>query len=137
MTSYQIIDEPKLKSYQHLIVDPILILFISFIVPIFWAPPLYGKFWIPVCWILTNGFLLGSPTYKQELIIAIIGSSLFIGILFGFIHMASINALMIDTKVAAPYVGIIINSFFFLTMYIIVFKQAAPYSIFQYIKENK
>ncbi|MDZ7904263.1 MAG: hypothetical protein U5L01_17805 [Rheinheimera sp.] len=47
MTSYRIIDEPRLKKSQQLIVDPTLIFFAAMLVPMLVEIPLWGKFWLP------------------------------------------------------------------------------------------
>ena len=39
MQRYQIIDEPKTKPYEYLIVNPIVILLAGILVPLIWSPP--------------------------------------------------------------------------------------------------
>mgnify|MGYP000232159733 CR=1 FL=1 len=136
MNSYQIIDEPKPKSYERFVVDPLAILFVSIIVPLFWVPPLMGKFWIPVIWILANGYFMGSPTLKRELLIAVLGLIGFLILVFaiGFI-VSHYNQPDIADSIG-PYFQILMQGTFFFTLYLIVFKQAAPYAIHQYLKEQ-
>jgi len=134
MNSYQIIDEPKPSAYEYLIVDPVVILFASILVPLFIDLPFYSRFWGPFAWGILNAFLLGSPTKKKEIFIAIVGvlflASLFIGMgVLGHSNIELMNSLM-------PYFHIIIQAILFFALYLIIFYQTVPYSIHKYIKEQ-
>ncbi len=134
MSSYQIIDEPKPSVYHRMVVDPVVILFAALLVPIFFELPFYGRFWMPLAWIVLNGFLLGSPTKTKEALIAVGGC-----ITLGLLHAALIYLAAIDMEMARyaiPYYRIINIGALFFTLYLIVFYQSAPYSIHDYIKEG-
>lgn len=136
MNRYQIIDEPKPKKYARLIVDPLAILFVSIIVPAFWMPPFMGKFWIPIVWILANGYFMGSPTFKKEVLIAIIGglSLIALAFLMGYILSTYHQPNIVES--IGPYFRVLMQGTLFFTLYLIVFKQASPYAIHEYLKEQ-
>jgi len=132
MSSYQIIDEPKPSVYHKMVVDPVVILFAALLIPLFFSLPLYGRFWMPLAWIVLNSFLLGSPTKSKETYIAVGG-----GLALVLLYNALIYLTYIDVEMArfiAPYYRIINQGILFFTLYLIVFYQSAPYSIHEYIK---
>ncbi len=134
MSAYHIIDEPKPSLYRSLVVDPIVILFSALLIPIFFELPLYGRFWMPLAWIVFNGFLLGSPSKMKETLIAIVGCLTFFAMHSALIYLSTINIDMARSVV--PYYQIIIQGALFFTLYLIVFYQSPPYAIHQYIKDN-
>lgn len=125
MKSYQIIDEPKPMAYKQFITDPLAIFMVSILIPVLWTPPLLGKYWVPLVWLITNGYLLGSPTLRKEVLTALVGGTLFFLMFF--------YQLQIDSA-AAPYLKILAHGIFFFTLYTIVFAQSGPYDIYAYIK---
>ena len=136
MSSYQIIDEPKPSVYQNLAVNPVVILFATLLIPIFINLPFYGRFWMPLVWIVLNGMFMGSPTKIKELVIAIVGVVIMVMLFFLTIHVAETYT-EIGGKVF-PYFRIIVQGVLFFTLYLIVFYQMTPYSIIEYIKgQNK
>lgn len=130
--SYHIIDEPKPRMYENLILDPVIILFLSIIVPLFWNPPMAGKFWIPLLWLISNGFLLGSPTLRREIGFAF-GGAVLLFITFYGLGVAISN----EFKQAVPYLIIILHGILFLTLYMIVFAQTSAYGIHEYLKRQR
>ena len=133
MSHYHIIDEPKPKRHERFIVDPLGIFFVSVFVPLFWMPPLLGKFWIPIIWLLANSYLLGSPTFRKEIVIAVLGCLSFVGVWLsiGFITQ---NKEQLTTIV--PYIKVLTQAVFFFTLYMIVFQQAGSFAIHEYVKEQ-
>ena len=134
MSAYQIIDEPKPSTYHTLVVDPIVILFAALLVPLFFELPLYGRFWMPLAWIVLNGFLLGSPSKLKEAVIAIAGCVTFFALYSGIHYLSTIDLTM--ARFLYPYYQIIIQGALFFTLYVIVFYQSPPYAIHQYIKSS-
>lgn len=136
MSQYQIIDEPKVKPQQHLIVNPIVILLVGILVPLVWTPPLYGRIWGTLLWIIANGYLLGSPTFKSEVFIAIVGGICWFALPYGVVFILFETNYQAFINVVVPYLRIANNGVFFLTLYLIVFRQAVPYELFCYFKDK-
>lgn len=133
METYNIIDEPKPKGLTQLIFDPIGILFACILIPIFWTPPLMGKFWMPILWMLANGIFLGSPTLKKEVFSAIFGGLVLLALFFSFGVFATTSEI---AKQIGPYIFILMNATLFLTLYYMAFCQASPYALHQYLKQQ-
>ena len=135
MEDYHIIDEPKVKKAENLIVNPIVILFAAIFIPLFWMPPLYGRWWIPLVWLTINGYLLGSPSLKSEIITSVLGLIALFGLLEVFIIISEIDPYsQFDSLV--HYARIILNGVFFFIVYLVVFKQTTPFEIYSYMKER-
>lgn len=134
---YQIVDEPKARALNMLIVDPLVIFFAAIFIPLIWTPPFFGRIWIPLVWLILNGFLLGSPSWIKEIAIACIGFALW----WGFIYCVAYIMLYLGysdyISVVAPYLRILNQGIFFLTLYLLVFIQRTPYEIYSYIKEQR
>ena len=136
MSVYQIIDEPKTRAQDFLICNPLLILLIGVFLPIFWNPPFNGRIWGPFLWLAVNGFLLGSPTFKKELGLAILAVVCWYSVVYGFGFFIAFNSLMDQVDLIAPYVRILNQALFFLFLYLVVFLQSTPFSIYEYLKEQ-
>ncbi len=133
-SGYQIIDEPKTKAFEHLIVNPIVVLLVGILLPLLWMPPFYGRIWIPLVWVVVNSYLLGSPTFKSEALIAIIGGLLCLAMPFALVFGMYLFSLKAYVSASVPYIILINQAIFFLTLYLIVLKQMVPYELYQYIK---
>jgi len=133
MDSYQIIDEPKSRGYENLILNPLVILFLGIVVPIFWQPPLFGRFWMPVVWLLANGYFLGSPTMLKEVLIGIVGCLCIAGSFLLLMYLHQEQELW---RFLVPYFKIFTQAILFFTLYLIVLAQSGPFSIHEYIKEQ-
>ncbi|MBH1971712.1 hypothetical protein FK216_09930 [Moraxellaceae bacterium AER2_44_116] len=136
MSSYHIIDEPKTRTADYLIVNPIIILLAAMFVPLVWTPPLLGKFWLPLLWVGMNSYLLGSPTFKKELAIMVGGTVLFIMVIIATEFIRQAFTPILKSSQTAPYLRIALQAVFFATLYFVVFLQAAPHAIYEYIKEQ-
>ncbi len=135
MSYYHIIDEPKIKQSENLIVDPVIILLVAIFLPLFWAPPYFGRWWLPFLWLAVNGYLMGSPTLKKEIAISVIGIISLFGLMELFIHISKLEPFN-QLKSLAQYVRIILNGAFFLILYLVVFKQSIPYEIYSYTRKE-
>jgi hypothetical protein len=135
VTSYRIIDEPKVKMAQQLIVNPIAILLAAMLVPIFVSIPLYGKFWLPFIWLIVNGYLLGSPTFWRECVYSVLGVFAIAAVFIGFGYGIKINAIGSPNSLA-PYMRVLINALYFIALYLVVFTQSVPFSIYEYVKQQ-
>ena len=111
-----------------------VILFAALLIPIFIDLPAFGRYWMPLAWITLNGFLMGSPTKVKELIIAVLGAIAFIALLSGMLYLSGTNEEL--SKFLAPYFRIGSQAILFFTLYLIVFYQSTPYSIFEYVQEQ-
>jgi hypothetical protein len=133
--TYQIIDEPKPGKREQLVVDPTVILFLSIFIPLFWSPPLNGRFWIPFVWILANGWFMGSPTLRKEIGIALL--TILAMVMLPFLSATVLETLALGISMAdvVPYLRIVLFGMFFLGLYYIVFIQSVPYSIIKYLRE--
>ena len=134
MAGYEIIDEPKPRLHENLIVDPAAIFFVSIFLPLLWTPPFQGQYWIPFVWIIANGYLLGSPTLKKEVGISIAGLALWIGFSVGAVYIIDLSSLKLEA--AAPYIRILSRGIFFLSLYLVILKQSVPYGVYKYVKEQ-
>ncbi len=135
MTGYRIIDEPKLKMDQHLIVNPVAIMLAAMLVPIFVNIPLYGKFWLPFVWLMFNGYLLGSPTFWRECFYSIFGVFAIAAVFIGFGYGIKIDAITSPNSLA-PYMRVLVNALYFIALYLVVFTQSVPFSIYEYVKQQ-
>ncbi len=134
MASYKIIDEPKVKPWDYLIVNPLIILFVGVFLPFLWDPPLFGRFWMPVVWLMVNTWLLGSSGWLKELAYAVVGLALCAAMPYLSAYVSVF--FNISPAMLGPYMVILIYAVFFLTLYLIVFRQSVPYELYCYIKES-
>ncbi len=136
MATYHIIDEPKTQLSHRLIINPIGILLAAMMLSMFFPNiPLYGKFWLPFAWFILNGFWLGSPTFWREVFYSLIGLLCVVIAFFAFGY--GIKTQLIDSpNTAAPYFRVFVNGIFFAALYSIAFTQSAPYSIYEYVKQQ-
>ena len=134
--SYHIIDEPRVKPQAHLIVNPLVILLVGMLLPLFWHPPLAGRVWMPLLWMVINGYLLGSPHLKQEVLIGLAGLIAWFGTLYGTaLGMALINQ-SDSFDAVLPYLRLFLSAIFFLTLYLMMFKQMLAYELHMYLKDK-
>lgn len=128
--NYIIIDEPRVNPLSNLVLNPLVILFASILIPILWSPPYFGRLWMPLVWLLFNGYALGSATWAKEWIICIVGALCMFLILMsmGFVG---------EYKIALPYLHIGLNATLFLSLYFAVFTQSTSYELFEYMREKE
>lgn len=129
---YRIIDEPKVRAAESLIVNPLVILLVAIFLPFLWTPPLMGRYWMPFAWIVINGFFLGSPTFWKEFLISSAALLAMVGLFFSLAVFKPENASAIY-----PYFNIALSAVFFLFLYIVVFIQMTSWSIHEYIRESQ
>lgn len=135
MSHYTIIDEPRPGAKQALIMNPMVILLAAIFVPLFWSPPLFGRFWMPLLWLGLNGVFLGSPTLKKELAI-LVGVLLSLPALFyGVLFVVQQPFWPFAMESAYPYLRISLQGALFIGLYWVTILQTAPYEIFQYARE--
>lgn len=134
---YVIIDEPKVTKWENFILNPILILFISILAPLFWQPPAFGRYWIPLVWIIANGFFLGSSSLKKETLICICGMIMQIALFIGFVLYTGQQSPPLAVSAVGVYIGIVGNGILFLTLYFSAFTQMASYELYEYMKEKQ
>ncbi len=135
MTNYHIIDEPNVKMAQHLIVNPIAIVLAAMLVPLFVSIPLYGKFWLPFIWLIINSYLLGSPTFWRECFYSIFGMLAIAGTFIGFGYGIKTDIISSPTSLS-PYLQVFVNALYLIGLYLVVFTQSVPFSIYQYVKQQ-
>ena len=133
MARYQIIDEPRSKPWaERIIIEPTLILFAAILVPLIWNPPLFGRFWMPLLWLLANGYALGSSTLGKEVATSLVG----ILALYGIFILASFvmrnGVLGLANEDIFPYLRLVLFGVFFWTMYLIVMRQSVSYQLYKY-----
>ncbi|MCJ8313971.1 MAG: hypothetical protein HRU38_14895 [Saccharospirillaceae bacterium] len=135
--SYKIIDEPKARVWCHLIINPNIILFAAMLVPLFWQPPLYGRFWMPLLWIVFNGFLLGSSTFKREVITCVLGILTMAGLGIWLLMYYQAQDTYFTIQQIIPYYKLLNLACLFLTLYISVFTQSTSYQLFEYMHRSQ
>lgn len=135
--SYAIIDEPKATGWGNFILNPILILFLSILIPLFWQPPVFGRYWMPLVWMLANGFFLGSSSLKKETLICIAGGVMQLVLFIGLVFYTTLESPPFSTSDMVPYIRIACNGILFLTLYFSAFTQMASYDLYEYLKEKQ
>ena len=135
MSVYHIIDEPQVKRSENLIVNPTIILLVAIFLPFFWMPPFMGRWWLPFLWLAFNGYFLGSPSLKKEILISIMGLVFMFCLTTGFTYISYVEPYS-QFKSLSQYAGIILNGTFFFILYLVVFKQNLPYELYNYMKER-
>ncbi len=135
MASYRIIDEPNVKMAQQLIVNPVAVLLAAILVPIAVNIPFYGKFWLPFVWLMLNSYFLGSPTFWRECFYSVFGVLVIAGIFIGYGYGIKIDAIPSPNSLA-PYVRVLVNAVYFVALYLVVFTQSVPFSIYEYVKQQ-
>lgn len=135
MASYHIIDEPKVKIAQQLIVNPVAVLLAAILVPMFLTIPLHGKFWLPFVWLMVNSYFLGSPTFWRECLYSIGGMLAIAAAFIGFGYGIKIDAIS-SPNTLAPYLRVLVNALYFIALYLVVFTQSVPFSIYEYVKQQ-
>lgn len=135
-SSYTIIDEPKARFWEHLIVNPLLILFVAILAPLFWTLPLMAKVWFPILWLGFNGYLLGSTTLAREIGLLLGGLTLYVVTFIGGVYLTNTGAVFEDPTVAYPYIRIILQAILYATLLLVIFKQSTSYALYQYIKQQ-
>jgi hypothetical protein len=135
MQSYKIVDEPGAGRWQHIIVNPHGILLVAIMLPFFWRPPLMGQVWMPLLWVGLNGVFLGSPTLRREFAVIAGGVAMYVATLAAAVYVRNHGDLAEPDRIW-PYVRILLQAVFFITLYLVVFMQSAPYAIHEYVKEQ-
>lgn len=136
MASYRIIDEPKVKLAHRFIVNPTAILLSAIFIPIvFHNIPLYGKFWLPFLWLIVNSYLLGSPSFWRECLYTLLGLCSIAGAFLAFGYCIKSDLISAPNS-AAPYLRVIVNGIYFSALYLVVFTQTVPFSIYDYVKQQ-
>lgn len=136
MTGYRIIDEPKATKGQQLVVSPMLILLAAIVAPLLLKLPEYGQYWLPFAWLILNGYWLGSPTLWRECLYAVLGLGAVAGMIIGF-NYSAVNGYMVDPDRFLPYLRVAINAVQFIALYMVVFTQLVPFSVYQYVKQGQ
>ncbi|MEY4588544.1 MAG: hypothetical protein RL497_620 [Pseudomonadota bacterium] len=135
MANYRIIDEPQVKMADRFIVNPTAILLAAIFIPIAVNIPFYGKFWLPFIWLIFNGYLLGSPSFWRECLYAMMGLCGVAGAFWAYGYGIKIDLINSPNSVA-PYLRILVNAIYFIALYMTVFTQSVPFSIYEYVKQQ-
>lgn len=133
MSAYQIIDEPKVRGLEHVIVNPIVILLVAMLLPLVWNPPFFGRWWLPFCWFVFNGYILGSSTLFKETLLALLGVCVTVA-MFGLIVFVNNVEPYSSYKSLPEYLWVLTSGLFFFFLYLLAFKQSVSYEIYSYIK---
>ena len=134
--SYQIIDEPRVRTWgESIIVHPILILFVSIVVPMFVQLPFYGRFWMPFAWLAINSYALGRATFKREVITCILSVVALIGVTFS--SGLLLQYLDATPEMIVPYYRIALMGTLFFAIYLVVYPQEKSYEIYQYLRRGQ
>lgn len=117
--------------------NPVVVLLAGMFLPLFWNPPWFGRMWIPLLWICVNGFLLGSPSVKKEIMTCVVGAAIWFTLPYGVFFILGIFDAKDLMPLAAPYIRIVNQGVFFVTLYVVCIKQMLAYNIFIYLREAK
>ncbi len=138
MGKYRIVDEPRVKPWaENLIVDPFIVLFVAIFLPIFWDPPFMGRFWMPLVWLLINGFALGSSTLAKEVIYSVAGLSAGVLMVGAVSVMVAQGIITVPTEQLTPFVRLALFGLFLFTLYSVVMRQSTSYQLFQYTQGSR
>ncbi|WP_087023202.1 hypothetical protein [Thaumasiovibrio subtropicus] len=133
---YHIIDEPKATKWDFLVMNPMVIIFATMIVPIIWAPPFAGRYWVPLVWICVNGYIMGSATFKREVVTCLVGCLALLAVFIGFAQIP--HEVIENTTIGwFNYLRLALNTILFLTLLLAAFSQMKSFSLFQYIGEGR
>jgi hypothetical protein len=136
MSSYSIIDEPKQNRLNGLILNPIIILFASILVPIFVSLPYFGRIWIPAAWLILNSLLLKSATRWREIIVSLLAVIGWFTIIYGSVVLLYFFG-PDEIKKAAPYIRIFSQATFYFCLIYVVALQSTSYSLYEYITRRQ
>lgn len=134
-TDYLIIDEPKARFSGRFVVNPVFILLASILIPVLITLPFYGRFWMPFIWLVFNGFAMGSPSLKKEIICGVFVCALIWAILFPIWDAIHLN--LENPRRFQPYIIIVLNAVLFTGLYVVTLTQRVPFEIFEYVKEQR
>ena len=135
MTEYRIIDEPRPRAAEGLIVDPIVILFAAIFVPML-SRWLHLFSWsIPLLWWAFNCWLLRSPNWRRE---AMAMSLAVLGVIAVIMLTVNLSAFgwFEDPHRIWRYSFILQTAVFFGGLYYAVFQQATAYAIFVHVRRG-
>lgn len=135
VSTYRIIDEPKTKLANQFIVNPTAVLLAAMLVPLFVTIPFYGKFWLPFVWLMINSYLLGSPTFWREFFYSICGLLIIVCAFVGFGYGIKTEFISSPNRWSS-YFRILVTAIYFIAMYLVVFTQLVPFSIYDYVKNR-
>ena len=135
MNRYSIIDEPQVRPWgERIVVDPILILLAAILVPFFWDPPAFGRFWMGPLWLLINGVALGSATLDKEIKALVTGAVVWLGLFFGTAATINAGLLPFEGRDIWEYVVISLFAVLFFTMLYVINLQARSHALFVYVR---
>ena len=138
MDRYSIIDEPTVRPWgERIVVDPVLILFAAILVPFFWNPPAFGRFWLGPLWLLINGIALGSATLTKEIVALAVGAAVWLGLFFGTVAAINASLLPFESGDIWEYVVIGLYGVLFFTMLFVLNLQARSHALFVYIRRGQ
>jgi hypothetical protein len=135
VAEYRIIDEPRPRTAERLIVDPTVILFAAMLVPIL-SPWLYLFSWsVPLLWWAFNCWLLRSPNWRREAMamsLAVVGV---VALIVLTLHLSDYGWFA-DPRRIWSYSFILQTAVFFGGLYYAVFQQANAYAIFVHVRRG-
>lgn len=136
MPSYSIIDEPKQHQLNAFIVNPIIILFASMLVPIFINLPYYGRIWMPALWLIINSLLLKSASRTKEIGVALLAVIVWFFIIYGIWDLVYLHANDNTFRHTIPYLKIFSQAVFYFCLIYAASLQSTSYSLYEYINKR-
>jgi hypothetical protein len=97
---------------------------------------MFGRFWIPLIWLLVNGYALGSASLRREIVTILVGVLAWLALYFGVAFTLASGIVAIPAQAVAPYLRLLLFGVFFLTLYLVVFRQSTSYQLFKYSREK-
>ena len=123
---YRIADEPRLSRLSRVVVNPFIILLLSMLL----------MFELGTVWLLFNGFAMGSPYARRNLLVtlgavvvffaAYVGASVGLGVTEGGANLEY-----------APYFRLAVRTFWILVCYYLFMSQMKIYPLFQYYRQQQ
>jgi len=133
-SAYTIVDEGQRSRFSSLAIEPLIILFLSMLVPAAYKP-------LVLVWLLANAWFLGDASrWKQLRLVALV----VVGVVLSILGLGSYMANMLDAQTATaiagdvqPYVRLAIYGLFFWLLYRLTTYQAMPYALHEFLNQNR
>lgn len=132
MEEYRIIDEPRPRAAERLIVDPTFILFAAVLAPMLLRGVYLVAWIIPLLWWAFNAWLLRSPSWRREAVAVSLGVLGVVAVILLTVRLAGLGWFE-DPRRIWSYSFILQSAMFFGGLYYAAFQQANAYAIFVHL----
>ena len=121
---YRIADEPRIGTLSRMVINPFFILLASMLV----------DFRLGAIWLLFNGFAMGSPYAKRDLVIGLAASAAIIGA--AFVSVSILGREQLQADALGPYLRLAFKTGWIALCYYLYLSQMKAYPLFQYYRHR-